>query len=861
MADPSKYGLSQRDFSNVARYLGLDEDKLEEMMDAADPQLKVMLDQAQASLAPIANLQKSATNSFGAGSTMSFDADGNICITPGQGGAFGSFSSSVPSDPTPPEVLELLKAGTRVEDGSLLVTRENAEAVVQSLGLDPSVAENLLLTLVSNGAQWQAGGILIPPAMLQELAPDFGTVVGKRLPDGTAALTIDDVAKILEWDQNDTLTPEEWMRDMTLYGCVLHDDVLIVPPDLVDALALPVPPIPQSVARTQQKDPPSVAEVLGLSEEIVQKRHKQVIQHDAYDREMFDDLVAVSPLLQQNVEAGADLLKTWDELAFDLWNLIYKVQPKVRDEVEIEPAYLANLHLILYALQTEGFAELREVTAGSITDSILGYEVLVLDVLEYIRKCLEEYEKQQQQQGEGRQPGDGPASPGQIIAQANQMVGAQQQLQGAQAAQQALQDMIGQLQQNGQPIPAQLAEAAKDAQAQQQQAEQTLNQLQEQMKQTAQDLKQQLQQALNGIGEKTLNDIGDVRKWVAQWGLGGSDRPNVRMNPGQTRAAIERIRHNRDFQKFADLLGRFRQIALADVKKKSKKNGIAIKDVKVSNEIQNALAGEYSLLGDKVLETEFYRKYAEGQLLTYVKENTDAKGKGPGIICFDMSGSMSGDRINWAEAVTLSLVEVFQKQKRDVIVIAFDDAVRKVWVFEHDKLDANDLLDIASISASGGTNFEEPLEVALQAITGKYEHPKLKAAIKKANLTSHKFKKADITFITDGDCGFSGVGYMGYVEDLTQEDIRKYIQQSEFLKRYHEIKDDKEFVCRTVLINYGSYGASDATARLFSDKIVKLNDISDLGEVKAAEIFADARGLSGADDLIDVSDSDDEDND
>lgn len=834
----TELNLTPEDIERLAKFLDLYPDEVEDMLNSGDPDELAEVQKAWAELN-------------------------------------GQSRPAAPSGPTDPLVAGLLRSGRQEADGSIILSETQVAAYLDTIGHDPHFARGLMQTLVGGGAEEISDDeILVPPQVVATVAPEMVTedqirVVGRRLPDGGATLTAEDVAKILKWDGNEDLSPEEWMQDMTNYGCVLRDGTLVVPPDLVDALALPVPAIPRPKAEKKPGETPSVAKVLGLTEQIIERRVKQVIHHDAYDQEMFMDLVEVSPMLKSSFEAGLDVLKTWPELAFDLWNLIYKVVPKIRDKSEIEPSHLANLYLVLYAIQTDGFNQLREMTAGSVTDSILGYEVLVLDVLEYIKKCLEEYERQKQQQQEQGQNGQGDQgdspSPGQLIAMANQMCDAQDQLDQAQVVQQATQDMIDQLQQSGAPVPAQLQDALNDAAQQAKEAEDAAKSLQEQLEQAAQDLKRQLEQALNNIGENVSDEVGEVRKWVAQWGLGGGDRPNVRMSPAKTRQAIEKIRHNKDFQKFAKILGRFRNIALADVKKKSKKNGVAIKDVKVSNEIHNALAGEFALLGDKHLETEFYRKYAEGQLLTYVKENTDAKGKGPGIICFDMSGSMSGNRITWAEAVTLALVEVFQKQKRDVIVIAFDDRVRHVWVFEHDKLDPNMLLDIASISAVGGTNFEEPLDVALQAITGKYEHPKLKAAAEKVNLSSHKFKKADITFITDGDSAFSGIGYYNYGNgELTPEKIKALVQKSPFLKKYHEIKDDKEFVCRTVLINVGGWGASDATAKLFSDKIIKLDNISDLGEAKAAEIFADARGLSSTDDLdvdIDVNDDDDLDDD
>lgn len=819
------------------------------------------------------------------------------------GTAMAEYNKS--NRPTDPLVEALLKAGEQDTDGSIYLSQQQVADHLTSIGKDPKSARGIMQMIVGHGAE-DAGNstIRIPPNLVQGLAPSLVDdkqvkVFGKRLPDGSAIITVDDARQMLALDGDDVSDPQEWLEQFVDYGAAMQGpDTILLPPDLVDAFGLAVPPIPsqrlQQAAQAQQSGqagmPTSVAELFGLDEEIEIKRYKQIIQHDNFDREMFQDLVNMSPLMKQNVAAGEDVLKTWKELTFDLWNLLYKVQPHIRAEKEIDPTYLANLYLTSYALQTEGFDELRWSTAGSITDAILGYEVIVLEVLAYIRKCMEEYEAQKRAAEEaykkaleefmknGGQPGDpnapvnpvggtgimmpgagqGFPMPGALMAAANQMAGAQQQMQQAADAAAAIGEMAAQAQQNGQQLPQALQDAMADAQQQQTQAQDLADKLQQQLEQAGKDLASELQRAMDEIGDKALSQTTPIRNWLDGWGIGGDNtRPDsVRVNFNDAKKAIERIRHNKEFQKFAKLLGRFRQIAMADVKKKSKKNGVAIKDVKVSNEVQNALAGEYALLGSPSLETEFYRKYAEGQLLTYVKENTDAKGKGPGVVCVDMSGSMGRDKMLWAKGVCLSLVEVFQKEGRDVIVIFFDDVVKYVWVFQKDRLDPNDLLDVSEIGACGGTDFEEPLEVALQAITGQYKHPKLKAALKKANLSSHKFKKADITFITDGDSMFEGMQFPSGKSywNATDDDYKQAAKGCPFLKRYHEVKEEKEFACRTVLVNVGA-GASDRCAKLFSDKIMRLDNVSDLSEAKAAEIFAQVRGLGGADDLdIDCDD-------
>lgn len=793
---------------------------------------------------------------------------------------------------TDPLVVGLLMAGEMEPDGSIYLNQQHVENYLKSQGKNPISARGIISMLISNGAEDLGNGeIIVPIAMVKQLAPDLAgnrpPTYGRRLPDGSAIMTVADAEEMLKADGGDPADAKEWLDNLVDFGAVWKGDELVIPPDIVDTFALPVPPIPsvrrraaqavQDASQAQQTSAAqTVAQLFGLDEEIQTVRHKQVIQHDYFDKEMFNDIVSMSPSMQENVEAGREILKTWDELCMDLWHLIYKIEPKIRSEKEMDPAYLANLYLVLYAMQTDSFKELREFTAGSLMDSILGYEVIVLEVLGYIRKKMEEYEEQkrqameayqqalqewQQNGGQGPKPQNpiapggvympgGVPLPGSYIAQSNYIYELQQQAQQAQDIIDAVNSMAGP---NGQ-LPQELAEALAEAQQQAQQAQQALEQMQQELQKAAQDLAGQLKNALNDIGDAAIGQTTEIRKVLEQWGLNNGQRPSeVRINFQDAKRAIERIRHSRKFQEFAKILGRFRNIALADVKRRSTKSGVAIKSVKVGNKVENALPGEYAMLCDPVLENEFYRKYAEGQLLEYEKENTDAKGRGPMVVCLDNSGSMSGNKLTWAKALVLSLLEIAQKQRRDFALIVFCHTIYKIFIVEKDRLDPNDLLDISEIGATGGTQFEEPLEVAMQVITGRYEHPMLKEIVKKLNLTSNRFKKADLTFITDGDSWWSDCslpnGYWSYTPEQLRAEARKH---SKFLKKLLETKEEKEFTIRGVLINVDG-GASDRCLSTFCDKIIRLDNISDLSEAKAAEIFSDVRGVSVDDLDVDIN--------
>lgn len=68
------------------------------------------------------------------------------------------------------------------------------------------------------------------------------------------------------------------------------------------------------------------------------------------------------------------------------------------------------------------------------------------------------------------------------------------------------------------------------------------------------------------------------------------------------------------------------------------------------------------------------------------------------------------------------------------------------------------------------------------------------------------FRHSDIVFVTDGDCGVS----------------------ESFKKEFKKIKEEKEFACKGILVDMGSWRSSDATLKEFCDDVVKISNVADL---------------------------------
>ncbi|KHT39216.1 VWA domain-containing protein [Vibrio sinaloensis] len=178
-----------------------------------------------------------------------------------------------------------------------------------------------------------------------------------------------------------------------------------------------------------------------------------------------------------------------------------------------------------------------------------------------------------------------------------------------------------------------------------------------------------------------------------------------------------------------------------------------------SDSISRMLPQEASLLTNPVLKKLWHSKRAEHALLSYSVEGTEVleteeqleqesvnekqsdksnKNRGPMVICLDTSGSMKGLPENIAKATVLECLKVAFKEKRRCYVYLFGS---KKEVSELDlTLDTsgfNELLNFLTMSFSGGTDAEGPLNEALE------------------KCDSEEWYKADILLVSDGEFSVS----------------------------------------------------------------------------------------------------------
>jgi uncharacterized protein with von Willebrand factor type A (vWA) domain len=202
-----------------------------------------------------------------------------------------------------------------------------------------------------------------------------------------------------------------------------------------------------------------------------------------------------------------------------------------------------------------------------------------------------------------------------------------------------------------------------------------------------------------------------------------------------------------------------------------------------------------------VLARDFRARLLEGKLLQYRLRQDEQKGKGPMIVCIDVSSSMQGEKELWAKAVGLTLMDIARRQRRLFRAVLFSsgEGTMKVLDLNRERRYQPELakvIEMAEYFPGGGTDFERPIDAGV------------------ALIEERKLKRGDIVMITDGECQVS----------------------AEWLARLRERKDALQFSIFAVLVDVGS--AQTSSLAQFADKITSVKKLS---ETDTREIFLKAQ--------------------
>lgn len=265
--------------------------------------------------------------------------------------------------------------------------------------------------------------------------------------------------------------------------------------------------------------------------------------------------------------------------------------------------------------------------------------------------------------------------------------------------------------------------------------EQTNQQYMDQMSETQ---KSQMRQKVRAAIEKAQDEADQVEDCMSGWGIKPSELQDY---PFEKKFELaETLLRSNKLKRVTDLMGRFRQILKGLDAVKYTHGSDEIVDITTGNDLARLLPNE--LLKLQVTPLLFFKDYTENNLLQYEMKGVEPQGKGPIIVCLDVSPSMQegmGDasREEWAKAMTLALIALAEKQKRAFALVTFAERVINSEFFAGPVSIEKKMKIAATATKGGGTDYMCALD---NAFGMRQKHVEL--------------KPADLVFITDGEYGF-----------------------------------------------------------------------------------------------------------
>ena len=519
----------------------------------------------------------------------------------------------------------------------------------------------------------------------------------------------------------------------------------------------------------------TVQEIMGLSNRKETLGYSyNALEHYDVDIDIYNDIVDQSPVMQQTLEEGEELLPTLKYLHQDIFLSLYKYKARVLPEVDMHISTRMNRGIISNLINTPEYISLRHTCRMDQFNAALGTEIIGREAIDILREAIEKLKDLEQKKDAMDRLMEEEEKIDELIEDIEDI---DELIEDAKRAGNG--SLAAQLEQERQAKEQSVATLKAMA-----------NKIAEDCDELIEDdeLVSEVSTTMGSTLTETGKQVQEVSELCEAWGLGTGENCQVAFQ--NKKDAIERIRRSSKLHKLTDLVGKFKESAIVEQKKKAKHGAVEIKGVTTGDKIQDTLPSDRMNLCNDITKGDFYRRMSEHGLLQYSKESNKQKNKGPIIVCVDTSGSMQGDEEIWSKALTIGILEVAQMQKRDFACIIYSSHADKPIVIKKDEIAPQKIIDCAERFHNGGTSFEAPLNEALELIKDS------------------TFKNADIVFITDGDC---------YVSD-------------NFSRKFKQIKEDKDFRTLGVLVNMGCGHVSDSSLKEFCDNITLVSDIADLND-------------------------------
>jgi uncharacterized protein with von Willebrand factor type A (vWA) domain len=507
------------------------------------------------------------------------------------------------------------------------------------------------------------------------------------------------------------------------------------------------------------------------------------LESDSYDRRAWNEIRTTAPSLATLADSGGELIPHFDALLQDLFFSLFKYNLIFQKPDAVRRSAILNRTILDQLIPSQTFEALKNRTLleedkAAIAAIVLGEQVLEMVRSERIvnRKDMLDLWDLAHQEDDLKEKSDA--------------------LKNVQEMQDPPKD--------GEPEPdaelkekiAKLAEAAENA------AKVSEARLNQKARQVESDIKHGDLTQLKRMELRAAELAGEIDQatedshaFSREFGQGG------RMPAGERLELGRRLARNKKLGELARMVGRFKQDARA-IRKRTLERGVAeAYDIERGADLGRMIPSELVAMHHPILRHDFHRRLLEGSILQYRLQDDEQKHKGPMVVCVDVSSSMEGQKELWSKAVSLTLMDIARRQRRLFRAVMFSSSnVVKVLDLNRERRyqpEMAKVMELAEFFPGGGTDFEAPIDAAMDLIEEK------------------KLKRADIVIITDGECQVS----------------------PQWLAHLKERKDELDFSIFAVLVDVGSSEMS--TLAQFSDRITSIKQLSTEG---TRDIFLKVQG-------------------
>lgn len=411
-----------------------------------------------------------------------------------------------------------------------------------------------------------------------------------------------------------------------------------------------------------------------------------------------------------------------EDLLTDVFLAACKVSPQLREQAAMDPSRLVN-HLVVTALtDSPEFAGLQRETAGDPYAAAMA--VLALsDALRGMLERAKEAAARAGRAGDARQKSDRAAA---AVPEAYRQAAAAADADGT--------------------VPDEAADALRQALARAEAAESAAQQAVQEAAQAAAAAAPGVRAAVRNAAAGAAEQAQEESELMRAWGVGAGELERM---PYAERARLaERLRAGR-LGRFADLIGRFRQMAAGERARKVEQARGEYVGITLGDDLSRLIPSELAALGIPALRSVFAARFAESRLMLYDSRGEETTGKGAIIACVDCSYSMEEPgpggvtREAWAKACALALLDQARQSRRAFVGILFssDDSVKVCRFPASGPVPIADVLDFAEHFFGGGTEFRTPLAAAVRLLDEEFN--------------TDGRRRGDIVMITDGECGIS----------------------------------------------------------------------------------------------------------